>query len=867
MKSRQGEGGSERQTSASYKKNDWKAKRNERRLGGKGLSLGAFANAKSKPSGYNPSLIKKQKESYRNAKYVSKYKKLLKQQNHDGNILPTASEQEVGNDKEIIPKPSRNKKKKNSLQSLREEYEKKRAEDEKARMEREAIIQAKKEERAKAEARRKSLREKMFKKTRSGQPVMKYRIEHLLEVPLLGSSSSSSSSPTLEHEGNDEQEQVIIARALASLHQSQGNKLNFQNDRQRNRRRPAPIRKDVHPAANISFYPMPFQGWTYPSFSPEAAMYQMWQQAQASQQQAHLLTLPAPSHPINPRLIPTLRSVYQPTPGRFFPSVDQDSVSSVPCFTESAPVLPVYFSDYSVSVPPKSQSQVTIQEIQEEQNKGERKEWLNLPSEAAVFSSFDISDPNLPLDDAGPVPQVQEPPEDEEGNGSHGSTGVTPERETNNAPGLKPVVPTSNPSRIPDSTDVVKIQESQEVERSRRQPFEWVPGASIWPGPSTPNRPPNLQQNVNSFNPTHSALGDHHPSSRSSSSLLRGFRPLMAAPGAARTAVPVPIQSSGPRAEALRPRVPSLAAPVMIRTAVPVCSARPGAVNPGNEVPRASFMAPAIHVRSVVPVCSAPPSRKTDSGQRGTQEPEGIAAVNSEFAPIRKDVHPAANISFYPMPFQGWTYPSFSPEAAMYQMWQQAQASQQQAHLLTLPAPSHPINPRLIPTLRSVYQPTPGRFFPSVDQDSVSSVPCFTESAPVLPVYFSDYSVSVPPKSQSQVTIQEIQEEQNKGERKEWLNLPSEAAVFSSFDISDPNLPLDDAGPVPQVQEPPEDEEGNGSHGSTGVTPERETNNAPGLKPVVPTSNPSRIPDSTDVVKIQESQEVERSPNPSLLVE
>ncbi|XP_019701750.1 double-stranded RNA-binding protein 2 [Elaeis guineensis] len=455
----------------------------------------------------------------------------------------------------------------------------------------------------------------------------------LKKLPHLG--SPSSSSPTLEHEGNDEQEQVTIARALASLHQSQGNKLNFQNDRQRNRRRPAPIRKDMHPAANISFYPMPFQGWTYPSFSPEAAMYQMWQQAQASQQQAHLLTLPAPSHPINPRLIPTLRSVYQPTQGQFFPSVEQDSVSSVPCFTESAPVLPVYFSDYSVSVPPKSQSQVTIQEIQEEQNQGEGKEWLNLPSEAAVFSSFDISDSNLPLDDAGPVPQVQEPLEDKEGNGSRGSTEVIPGRQINNAPGLKPVVPTSNPSRVQDSTDVVKIQESQQVERSQRKPFEWVPGASIWPGPSTPNRPPNLQQNVNSFNHTQSALGVHHPSSRSSSSLPRGFRPLIAAPGTARTAVPAPIRSSSPRAEALRPRVPSLAAPVTIRTAVPVCSARPGAVNPSSEVSRASFMAPAVHVRSVIPVCSAPPSRKPDSTQRGTQEPECIAAVNSELGELQ----------------------------------------------------------------------------------------------------------------------------------------------------------------------------------------------------------------------------------------
>lgn len=67
------------------------------------------------------------------------------------------------------------------MQAIREDVERKRAEAEKAKMEREAMIQAKKEERANAEARRKAQREKMFKKTRSGQPVMKYRIEHLLQ--------------------------------------------------------------------------------------------------------------------------------------------------------------------------------------------------------------------------------------------------------------------------------------------------------------------------------------------------------------------------------------------------------------------------------------------------------------------------------------------------------------------------------------------------------------------------------------------------------------------------------------------------------------------------------------------------------------
>jgi hypothetical protein len=57
-------------------------------------------------------------------------------------------------------------------------------EDEKAKKEHDAIIQAKKEEREKSEVKRKELREKMFRRTRSGQPVMKYIIEHLLETAI-----------------------------------------------------------------------------------------------------------------------------------------------------------------------------------------------------------------------------------------------------------------------------------------------------------------------------------------------------------------------------------------------------------------------------------------------------------------------------------------------------------------------------------------------------------------------------------------------------------------------------------------------------------------------------------------------------------
>ncbi|XP_009769469.1 uncharacterized protein LOC107806786 [Nicotiana tabacum] len=159
-----------------------KMKKNMQRLGGRGgLSLEAFANAKTKSNNYNPAIIKKQREFYKNAKYVNKYKRIVKQQGE-----PSEGARQL-EDEEKIEKTDKvdNRNKKNqkySARSLREVYERKREEEEKARMEREATILAKKEERQRAECRRKMLREKMFKKTKSGQPVMKYRIEHILET-------------------------------------------------------------------------------------------------------------------------------------------------------------------------------------------------------------------------------------------------------------------------------------------------------------------------------------------------------------------------------------------------------------------------------------------------------------------------------------------------------------------------------------------------------------------------------------------------------------------------------------------------------------------------------------------------------------
>ncbi|KAM1646691.1 hypothetical protein ACFX1R_009247 [Malus domestica] len=206
-----------------------KKKKNMRRMGGQGLSLEAFASAKSNSSYFNPALIKKQKELYKNSKYVNKYKKSLKQQQSNpplaisrfeeemetedgkresktGYVSKKENETECGSKMENGAgdssekenetgggsKMSKNdkKKKKYGARSIMKMYEMKHEDEQKERMEREAIIQAKKEEREKAEAQRKSSREKMLKKTHKGQPVMKYRIQHLLET-IQGSSKQA----------------------------------------------------------------------------------------------------------------------------------------------------------------------------------------------------------------------------------------------------------------------------------------------------------------------------------------------------------------------------------------------------------------------------------------------------------------------------------------------------------------------------------------------------------------------------------------------------------------------------------------------------------------------------------------------------
>ncbi|KAH0890585.1 hypothetical protein HID58_053014 [Brassica napus] len=152
-------------------------KKNMKRLGGGGLSLQTFANLKSKNSHYNPAFIK----FYKNAKYVSKFRKSMKQHDKEVKLQSFREEDETGDSSRVVGDDDKRKGKSHKRIGVDEVYKQTREVMEKARMEREAALQAKREAKEEAESLRRVAKGKMMRKTRHGQPVMKYRIEHLLE--------------------------------------------------------------------------------------------------------------------------------------------------------------------------------------------------------------------------------------------------------------------------------------------------------------------------------------------------------------------------------------------------------------------------------------------------------------------------------------------------------------------------------------------------------------------------------------------------------------------------------------------------------------------------------------------------------------
>ncbi|KAG0470481.1 hypothetical protein HPP92_017181 [Vanilla planifolia] len=203
--------------------------------------------------------------------------------------------------------------------------------------------------------------------------------EMLLLVPNLGLPSSSptlsplsSSSTVHEISKNEEQDQVLIARTLAKLNQaSDGKKLSQRKQQPAWPNTKRPIPRDCISSSSQSYH-MLCQGWTY--------NYQM---------------LPNTPPHVHDHTLLSFPNSFQPGQSHFVTGLAQDQRSHhVP-----TQVVPVYLLDYdySLSVPPQSQSQVKIQEIHDGKNQENKDLSYTMFPDAGHSnpSSLDLQDDKL----------------------------------------------------------------------------------------------------------------------------------------------------------------------------------------------------------------------------------------------------------------------------------------------------------------------------------------------------------------------------------------------------------------------------------------------------------------------------------------
>lgn len=414
------------------------------------------------------------------------------------------------------------------------------------------------------------------------------------------SSTSLSSSPLPGSGCSDEQEQVIVARYLASLQSPESNKSNQESDQLRS----ATVKRDVIPYDSGR---MQYQSWVYPHLSPEVSLYQNWPQGRASQQQSRLLALQtAPAFPSSPQIFPFIRSVFQPDHGQYLVARGQESVPFVPGM---GPFL--YFSSGSIPLPIRSISQVTIKEIEENpqlHSDANSNSWtINVPSNASGLSPIQVTNPPITRNSHSDprIPEMLQEQDDEKNHRSSPNT---------------------------------QNQNSNRLESERTEHLSWNSPRSM----SSKFRPQATSAEDAKFRvQTPQSLDYLHYNSRprmpSSTGSAGGSRPSsFAAPVTVRTANAALPGSLRP--ENSHPLVP---APRSTIVAVSGCSTRPWLGNKNAVcLPSASFMAPAVHIRSVVPVCSAPPAKSMPSSSKEpifsvvenrTKKPGGdISAANSD---------------------------------------------------------------------------------------------------------------------------------------------------------------------------------------------------------------------------------------------
>lgn len=393
------------------------------------------------------------------------------------------------------------------------------------------------------------------------------------------SSSTSPCSPS-ESEGGEEQEQVVIARVLASIQPTEA-KSYMQNVRQDGPPKSIRPSRDPIPAAS-SLYPVQYETWAYPGFPTEMAMYRVWQQAQLSHlQRNRLLSLPVPPPPIStPQVLPVMPPFLQPdhlyfTVGeqQHFPVGPGDSVAaSRPFYFSRPPPIPA---------PTTSMSMVTIQEIHDEKTDGSPSEVLN----AQVIIGYKTEE------------AIQERAVHE------------------------------NDKQKSDTLEA-KLGDAGQQERNPTGKFAWVSSKSTDSG-FQPLETRGCESSQSHHRPCYSPRPTSHKTSEPPF--------YMAAPVRIRNAGPLSsLVGVRPQPQNLANRMPALA---RTKTGISPSPTRPrtGFVLPSR------YMAPAVQIRSVVPVCSAPPTRKIwTAGQEGnstsqerSKEHKDTAVVTSELGKLQ----------------------------------------------------------------------------------------------------------------------------------------------------------------------------------------------------------------------------------------
>lgn len=423
-------------------------------------------------------------------------------------------------------------------------------------------------------------------------------------------SSSSFSPPSSESGTNDEQDQAIIARYLATL---KGPETNNSQREHRTIGVSASIRREVIPYGDArSLNSLQHQNWHCIPFYPELSLYQTCPQERVFRQQENLLALSSlPSSSPRPQIFPFIRSMFQPDHGYYFPSLVEEPVSFVP---EIGPFL--YFSNRVMPVPVRNVSQVSIQEIEE--NPRMEEDWRkgdggsdcwqnNCPSNVLRLSQSEI--PNSLVSFNSQSEQRMQEGLQEKGE----------EKSVSSAP---------------------NAEISNQLQRNQTEQYNWFsPGfidARFRPTTISKDGDKFRLQNTVSLDYLQSDIRPRNSTMVSSSGSVRGsVPPSFAAPTTIRASATASTASLRPQSSN-----PLVRAPPPRRTAASFCSSRPwpeGMRNQGG-MPSRHYMAPAVHIRSVVPVCSAPPSKNypDPSREKRTEEQRGdISATCSNFSKLQ----------------------------------------------------------------------------------------------------------------------------------------------------------------------------------------------------------------------------------------